>query len=874
MATIVRRPFLPFLLFSLAFLASPKSAAQDSLILERSTDSPRAAWLEEDRTSATRKFIDLSGEWSLTIGGAEPRTVQVPVSLDLEGDFVFQRTFTVDERTLKSSSLQIVALGINLEAEFYINEMFVGKHVGGYSSIDLEIPDDVLQIGPENVLKVIVSNRLNATSTLPLRKQIWGWKNYGGIFRDIYIRVTPRIWISQMSTRTTFDPKTGRGRLEIAGTVSTGAIVIETQPPVGSRRSPQHQIRFEVFDPTVEEPIAESRPLSLDLQPDSDIPVEAQLDLRSVRAWTPETPERYRLRASIVLPGELRPVLVDERTSMVGFGAMAIEKQRLQWNGSPVTLRGVVWHEQWEGQGASLSAEQMEQDVRMIKTLGANAVRFAFHPPHPFMVELCDRYGLYVLEEIPIWNVPASVIASEPYWSLADASARAMVTRDRSHVAVLAWGLGSQVESSSADAVSALTRLVSAVRELDSRPLYLGITGSAADSLSELMDFAALSVGDVSPARFDRLLTDFKSRHADKPLLLVAYGHPVEFGNRNGYSDPLSEEAQARYFVQTAPIIRDAKIAGSFVNAFADWRGDRPIMTLPFRTGQNHPLGLTNGRREPTLAYEYVRALYAGQRTTALPIGSSRSSFPVVHIIAGFAVIFLIAYLYNYNRRFQDSFKRALTRTYNFYSDLRDVRIVSPLHTMLVALAVSLTLGVFMSSLLFHFRTDTRLDYLLSLLVSDAVKEPIITLAWDPLMAIAVATALSLMVLVVCALVLKVLSILLRARVRPFHLLTIIAWGGLPLVFLSPISMALFKILTSPFYVIPVFALIGVMLLWSTVRILKGFAVVADIPPMRAYIVAVVLAGIAVAALAFYGESETALISYVRLFLAIVGGLV
>jgi hypothetical protein len=843
-------------------------------ILERPSASSRSSWLEQDRSSATRTCIDLSGPWSVSVNGAEPRTVQVPSAVDGEGDLVFQRTFSLDERALKSSEFQIVALGINTEAEFFINEMFVGKHVGGYTSFELEIPNDVLQIGSENVLKIIVSNTLNSTTSFPLRKQVWGWKNYGGIFRDIYIRVTPRIWISALASRTTFDAKSGRGRVEITATVSTGAIETSEPPRVGSRRTPSHQIRFELFDPAIPEPIAESRPLALELLPDVDVPFQAQLDLRSLRAWTPETPERYRLRASIVLPGEFRTQLIDELSSMIAFGSLAIDGGRLQWNGSALALKGVVWHEELEGQGAALTAEQMERDISMIKALGANAVRFAFHPPHPLMVELCDRYGLFALVEIPLWNVPGSVMASDPFLPLAETSARAMVSRDRSRISVLAWGLGSQFESSSPDAVTAVTRLAAAVRELDGRPLYVGITGSAADSCSSLTDLAALSVGEVSPVRLDRLLEGFKARHPGKPVILLSYGHPVEFGNRSGYSDPTSEEAQARYFVQTAPIIRDAKIAGAFINAFADWHGDRPIMTIPFQSGQNHPLGLVTGEREPTLAYEYVRALYAGQRTTALPIGSARSSFPVVHIVTGFAVIFLIAYFYNYNRRFQESFKRALTRTYNFYSDLRDVRIVSPGHTMLVAFSVALTLGVFTSSLLYHFRTDVRLDYLLSLLVSDPVKVPIITLAWDPLLAIAVASGSYLVILFLTAAVLKVMSFLVRARVRPFHLFTIVTWGGLPLVFLSPIAMALFKILTSPVYVIPTFVLIGIMLAWSALRILKGFAVVADVRPIKVYAVALLVGGLSLAALAFYGESETALVSYVQLFLALVGGLV
>ena len=873
LATIIRRPFLPFFLFCLAFLATPVLNAQEPAILERPSSETRASLLEHDRTTSTRRIIDLSGLWSVAVNGADVRKAKVPSSADAEGEIVYQRTFSLDAETLKNSKLHLVALGINNEAEIFINEMFVGKHAGGYAMLELEIPDDVLQVGPENVLKVVVSNRLNTNSTFPLRKQIWGWKNYGGILRDIYIRVSPRIWVAQVSSRPSFDGKTLRGRVDVTATVSTGAISLDQAPASGLRRPAQHQIQFELFDSSSTEPIAQSRPVALELRSDSDVPVSAQLEVRSVTAWSPEAPHRYRLKATVLVPLEGRAQVVDEVSTMIAFGQLAIDKSRMLWNGRTLVLKGVVWHEQREAQGASLTADQMEQDVKMIKSLGANAVRFAFHPPHPLMIELCDRYGLFALVEIPLWNTPSSVLASEAFIALAEASARAMVLRDRSRISVLAWGLGSQFDVSSPEAVSAVGRLSTLVKELDGRPVYVGSPAFADDSCGRFTDIAALTLGESSAARLDRSLSAWKQEHHDKPVILLSYGHPVEFANRSGYSDPFSEEAQARFFVQSAPVIRDAKLSGSFINSFADWEGDRPIMTLPHRNGRNHPLGLVTAMREPKLAYEYVRAIYAGQRTTALPIGSARSSFPVVHVVAGFLVIFLIAYFYNYNRRFQDCFKRALTRTYNFFSDLRDVRIVAPLHTLLVALSVSLTLGVLASSLLYHYRMDARLDYLLSMLLSDAMKVPVITLAWDPLAAILVMSALFFAILFVTAIALKVLSVPLRARVRSFHLFTIVAWGGIPLLFLSPIAMALFKVLATPAYVAPVSALLVLMLVWAALRILKGFSVVADVRPIRVYLITLTLVAGSATALAFYVESELSLVSYVRLFVSIVGGL-
>ena len=138
------------------------------------------------------------GHWQYSIGGDIWRDIKIPSSIAYEGQITFHRTFNVSEELLKKSAFKFVALGINYECEIYINDVFIGKHVGGYTSFEFEIPDDALQIGQENTIKVVVSNRLSARNTLPVWKQIWGWKNYGGILRDVYLLATPRLWVDRV----------------------------------------------------------------------------------------------------------------------------------------------------------------------------------------------------------------------------------------------------------------------------------------------------------------------------------------------------------------------------------------------------------------------------------------------------------------------------------------------------------------------------------------------------------------------------------------------------------------------------------------------------------------------------------------------------
>ena len=95
----------------------------------------------------------------------------------------------------------------------------------------------------------------------------------------------------------------------------------------------------------------------------------------------------------------------------------------------------------------------MEKDVVLIKSLGANAVRFAFHPPHPYMLNLCSRYGLLAIEECPVWNVPAEILDEEAFQSMAEIQTREMVERDCGYPCILAWGIGNQFDSADEQAL-------------------------------------------------------------------------------------------------------------------------------------------------------------------------------------------------------------------------------------------------------------------------------------------------------------------------------------------------------------------------------------------------------------------------------------
>lgn len=820
-------------------------------------------------------MIDLSGTWSYSLDEEVWSEVRIPSAVEYAGRMTFLRRFTVSDSLLEHSAFSLVAFGINYEAEIFVNDIFIGKRVGGSTSFQFDIPDDIIQRGEENAVKVVVSNVLSSRSTLPVRKQTWGWRTYGGILRDIFILATPRVWVQSIHATPSVGADGRAGTVEVQATIANRNFPPLVHPDTTQRRTPpvRYQLSLQLHDVERGTLFTQAAPFDLTLENGRDTDVSVAFPVSFPRLWSPEAPALYRLSASILRVEGRSQTTLDEYRVEVGFVQRQVAGREIRLNGRNIHLRGVTWYEDDPQTGSSLTYDRMDKDVALIKALGANAIRFRFHPPHPYMVTLCDRYGLLALVEMPVWNVPAEILADETFQTLAESVAREMVVRDRNHPSVLAWGIGDEFDSSDPRSRSYVQRVSEMIRALDARPVYYGTSMPAVDTCADLVDIVGVNMTGGDQASFRERLSAWSAKHKDKPALVLRYGRIVESGNRNGYSDPRSEEAQARFFLQAYASIRESNVAGSFVEALADWRGDRPVLTVDQEDPYLHPVGLLSYDREKRLAYDVVKTLFAGQKVAALPIGKHRSTFPVWHVIAGFAVIFAVAYQYHYNRRFNESFKRSLFRSYNFFADLRDVRTVSVFHTLFLTVMISLTLAVLLSALLYHYREDAGADALLTLLlVWDGVKEEVVRATWNPAEGIAKFTGVFLVLSVVLSLLIRIASLFVRSRIHWLHAFTAIVWASVPFVFLSPVGMSLFKILQTPFYAAPTFILLAVFFLWVIVRTLKGISVILDLNPARTYIGGAVVLAACAALIVLSYDTEYQLLAYLEFFIHLTRG--
>lgn len=331
----------------------------------------------------------------------------------------------------------------------------------------------------------------------------------GGIFRDVYIRMTEETYIEDFKITAEPDDEAKDGLflmdLTARGSTEGGSVEVE------------------IFDG--DEPVGFGRADFTDSQA-----VTIKTTVAGITSWTAETPKLYRVLLSLYENGS--PV---EYVSLkTGFRKVEIRGNQLTVNGKPVMLKGVNRHEFSPEHGRYVEPEVMEKAVQLMKDNNINAVRTSHYPNSPLWYDLCDKYGIYVIDEnnleahgarhSKIRNCP-TLPGDEKQWENACMDRiSCLYERDKNHPSVIIWSLGN--ESGGGEN---LLKMHDFLKKADTRPVHYEDVWSNPAKFLPLTDFYSRMY--ATPEETE----DFLLVHRDKPLMLCEFSHAM--GNSCGGND-------------------------------------------------------------------------------------------------------------------------------------------------------------------------------------------------------------------------------------------------------------------------------------------------------------------------------------------------
>ncbi|PWD51263.1 glycoside hydrolase [Serinibacter arcticus] len=377
-----------------------------------------------------------------------PFPVEPPFVPDDNPTGEYRLTFTLPEDWPADGATLLRFEGVDSWFEVALNGESIAHSHGSRLPTEVDITARV-QPG-ENLLAVRVT-KWSALSYVEDQDQWW----LSGIFRSVSLEHRPVDGLDHVAVVADYDHTTG-----------TGSLAVTAESLLGGRIDPA-AVRVRIAE--------------LGVDADASTAVEV-----AVEPWSAETPRLYAVE--VTTAGET--VRLD-----VGFRRITIEDAVFLVNGRPVKLRGVNRHEFDPLRGRSVTPERMLEDVLLMKKHHVNAVRTSHSPPHPHFLDLCDRYGLYVIDENDlethgfenVGNVGLPMKATtedgasfetftwdgnpmdDPAWTdvLVDRVTR-MVKRDGHHASIVMWSLGNE-----AGRGINIAAMADRVRELDpTRPVH------------------------------------------------------------------------------------------------------------------------------------------------------------------------------------------------------------------------------------------------------------------------------------------------------------------------------------------------------------------------------------------------------------------
>ena len=425
----------------------------------------------------------------------------------------YRRTFTLPELW---TGRRVIIHFAGVESAFYlwINGKQVGYSQGSRTPAEFDVTD-YLRPG-ENLVAAEVYRWCDGSY---LEDQDF-WR-LSGIFRDVYLVTRPEVHIRDFWVRCELDAEYRDAQLLVTPKVRND----------GAESSPPMSLEVTLFDVRGQR-VEANPPMQWQIAALARAQ-EAQETLRAGIAnplkWTAETPHLYQVLLTL---RDEEGGVVEVVQCRFGFREVAILNGQLCVNGRPIYIKGVNRHEHDPDTGHTLSEASMVQDILLMKRHNINTVRTSHYPNVPRWYELCDQYGLYVIDEANIESHgigyrPNETLGNKPLWQQAhlDRTQR-MVERDKNHPSIIIWSLGNEAgDGVNFQATSAWIHGRDATR-----PVHY----------EQAREKAHTDIVCPMYARIPQLIR-YAEKNPDRPLILCEYAHAMgnSVGNLQDYWDAI-----------------------------------------------------------------------------------------------------------------------------------------------------------------------------------------------------------------------------------------------------------------------------------------------------------------------------------------------
>lgn len=384
--------------------------------------------------------VDSNENYKATFSDVDWKSVTIPHTWNNEdavdetpgyyrGACWYRRNFIIGKEAL-DKKVFINFEGANQEVFLYVNEKYIGKHIGGYSAFNFDITPYII-IGKSNLIAIKVDNSYNKNIP-PLTAD---FTFFGGIYRDVFLSFLPltHIAVTDFSSSGIYisTPKVSENQAEVT---------IKTIITNSENISKSIFLIQKVIAPNGEVVVQKTTKIKLAAHQDNTInnkPIVIDLP----ELWSPDSPNLYKLITILVDGISKKNIQETQNTFGIRWFEFNADKGFFI-NGKPTKLIGASRHEIFEGIGNGLRDEYHVRDVKLLKDMGANFLRVSHYPQDPFILSLCDQLGILATVEIPIVN---EITETDEFLDNSLQMTNEMVKQNFNHPSLVSWAYMNEV---------------------------------------------------------------------------------------------------------------------------------------------------------------------------------------------------------------------------------------------------------------------------------------------------------------------------------------------------------------------------------------------------------------------------------------------
>ncbi len=310
--------------------------------------------------------------------------------------------------------------GVNISSDVYVNGSHAGGHVGGYVGFNMDITPFVKK-GQKNTISVRVDNSYNP-DVIPSQKS--DFFIYGGITRDVWLKVLPKINLKNIQITT---PQVSK---------ENASTKLKIDFHNADLINGKFTIKSKIVEPTSQKVAAEIVVKAEECKGNKTI---AFPNIANPKLWSPDQPHLYQVVTQL-LNGKK---IIDEKVETIGYRWFRFEDYGAFYlNGERLLLRGTHRHEEHAGYGAAMPNELHKKDIEQIKEMGVNFLRLGHYPQDPEVYKTCNKLGIIVWDELP-WC--RGGMGESKWQENTERLLIEQIQQNYNHPSILFWSLGNEI---------------------------------------------------------------------------------------------------------------------------------------------------------------------------------------------------------------------------------------------------------------------------------------------------------------------------------------------------------------------------------------------------------------------------------------------